>query len=117
MLRVEIYEERENYRSVGIEVTAHVFDFEFELALAALLGALESEMLEEVSGTVGPVRLCARAGVYPDSDGRCLGVWRMLRGNLSRQHAISNSAQRPSRAKSIHTVKPLLRVVLSVFAP
>jgi len=117
MLRVEIYEERENYRSVGIEVTAHVFDFEFELALAALLGALESEMLEEVSGTVGPVRLCARTGVYPDSDGRCLGVWRVLRGNLSRQYIVSRCARRDFRTKSVLTVKPLPRVVLSVFAP
>lgn len=53
----------------------------FLLALSAH-SYLESKVLEEVCSAVGLVGLGARAGIYPDSDSRCLGVGGVLGGNL-----------------------------------
>lgn len=76
-------------RRVGVEVPAHVLDFQLELRLRALLRALERQMLKEVGGAVGLVRLCARAGVDPDAYGRRLGVGGVLGGDLSGQLMLS----------------------------
>lgn len=56
---------------VGVEVTAHVLDFQLELVLGTLLSTLEGQVLEEVGGAIGAVSLGARAGIYPDADGGC----------------------------------------------
>ena len=45
---------------------------------------LECKVLQEVCGAVGLVRLGARAGIYPHTNSRSLGVWRVLGGNLSK---------------------------------
>jgi hypothetical protein len=94
--------ECESHRSVGVQVATHVLNLELELALAALLGSLqrlldcvfridddsmavvvylEGKVLEEVSSAVGLVGLCAAAGIDPNTDGRGLGVGRVLGGN------------------------------------
>lgn len=52
------------------------------MRLAALLRALEGEMLEEVCGTIGLVSLCARAGIDPDSDSGGLRIWGVLGRDL-----------------------------------
>jgi hypothetical protein len=65
-------------------VTSHVLNFEFQLVLRALLGALEGEMLEEVGGTVGLVGFGAGAGIDPDADGRGLGEGGVLGGDLEK---------------------------------
>lgn len=71
---------------VGVEVSTHVLDFELQLLLRSLLGALsivlasiatasctsiylESEMLQEVRSSIGLIRLSARSSIYPDTDG------------------------------------------------
>lgn len=83
-------------------MAAHVLNLQLQLALAALLGALcivsanlwycsfdcggwylEGKVLEEVCGAIGLVRLSAASGVYPDTNGRGLGVWGVLGGDLS----------------------------------
>lgn len=51
--------------------------------LATLLSALKGQVLEEVGGAVGLVRLCARASVNPHADGGRLRIRGVLRGNLS----------------------------------
>jgi hypothetical protein len=43
---------------------------------------LKSKMLEEVGGTIGLVRFCAAAGIYPNTNGRCLGPRGVLSGDL-----------------------------------
>lgn len=74
---------------------------------------LEGKVLEEVGGSVGLVGLSARAGIDPHTDGRCLGPWGVLgsdlRGRVNCSPGVSD--------RSAHTVKPLLRVVLSVLEP
>lgn len=45
---------------------------------------LESQVLEEVRGAVGLVRLGARAGIDPHADRRRLRPWRVLSGDLYR---------------------------------
>ncbi len=49
-------------------MTAHVLDLELEALLRAPLGALEGEVLEEVSGTVILLRLVGAAGVDEHAD-------------------------------------------------
>ena len=61
---------------------AHVLNFELELGLGALGGALEGEVLEEVGGAVGAVGFGARAGVDPHADGGGLGVGGVFGGDL-----------------------------------
>jgi hypothetical protein len=56
-------------RGVGVKVSAEVLDLKLELVLTPLAGALESHVLEEVSGSRGLIRLGARTGVDPYSDG------------------------------------------------
>lgn len=70
-------------------------------------------MLEEVGGAVGLVCLGARAGIDPHADGRRLCPWGVLGSNL-RGRVNGSPAARAGRGR---TVKPLLRVVLSVLEP
>lgn len=56
-------------RGVSVEVSAEVLNLELELVLTPLARALEGHVLEEVSGSRGLVRLGARTGVDPYSDG------------------------------------------------
>ena len=53
---------------VGIEVTAHVLNFDFELLLGAFFRALEGQVLQKVRHAVVLGRLVTRSGVNPDSD-------------------------------------------------
>lgn len=46
---------------------------------------LEGQVLEEVSGAAGLVRLGSRTGIDPNTDGRGLGPGGVLGGNLSKQ--------------------------------
>jgi hypothetical protein len=119
-------------------VAAHVLNLELQLLLGALLGALrgalvsdamhrqchchcrarvrsylEGEMLEEVCGSVCPVRLGAAASIDPHADGRRLGPRRVLGSDL--RHGVNCS--RNSSARVRPTVKPLERVVDSVLEP
>lgn len=67
-------------------MSTHVLDFELQLLLRSLLGALsivlasittahiefpylESKMLQEVCGSIGLVRLSAGSSIYPNTDG------------------------------------------------
>lgn len=59
---------RKAYRCVGVEVAAHVFNFQLELLLRSVAGALEGEMLEEVSCAVGLVGFCAAASIDPHAN-------------------------------------------------
>ena len=59
---------------VGVEVSSEVLDLELELVLAPLAGSLERHVLEEVSGSVGRVRLGAGPSIDPDADRGRLGV-------------------------------------------
>ena len=119
-------------------MAAHVLDFEFELVLRALVGALsqtsepqanpatpalnaanattscvqvylESEVLEEVSGSVGGLSLGSGAGIDKDTDGGRLGVGRVLSGDLDPGDQFGGQGQ--ARAAFGHTVRPFLRVV------
>ena len=45
---------------------------------------LEGQVLEEVSGTVGLVRLSTRAGIDPHTNSRGLGPGGVIGGNLDR---------------------------------
>jgi hypothetical protein len=74
---------------------------------------LEGEMLEEVRGAVGLVRLCAAAGVDPHADRRRLGPRGVLGSDL--RHRVNCSPARSSGGRP--TVKPLERVVDSVLEP
>jgi hypothetical protein len=56
-------------RSVGVQVSSEVLNFEFELVLRSLAGALEGHVFEEVSSSRGLVGFGARTGVDPYSDG------------------------------------------------
>jgi hypothetical protein len=73
-------------------VAAHVLDLELELRLAALGGALEGQVLEEVCGTIGLVGLGARTSVDPDTDGAGLGVRRVLSRDLSEERSADCAA-------------------------
>lgn len=74
---------------------------------------LECKVLEEVRGSVGLVRLSAAAGVNPHTDGRRLGPWRVLGRDL--RGRVNGSPN--GYAELVRTVKPLERVVDSVFEP
>jgi hypothetical protein len=63
-------------------MATHVLNLELELRLAALRGALEGQVLEEVCGSIGLVGLGARAGIDPDTDGAGLGVGGVLSRDL-----------------------------------
>jgi hypothetical protein len=89
-----------SYRSVGVEVSAHVLNLKLQLVLGALVGALnifirrslrrlrlrvsdlEGEVLEEVRGSVGLVSLCPATGIDPHADRGGLSPWRVISGNL-----------------------------------
>lgn len=68
-------------RGVGVEVAAHVLNVELELVLGSLVGALEGQMLEKVSGSVVVGVFVSRAGVDPHSDGGGLNQRVGLGGN------------------------------------
>jgi hypothetical protein len=53
-----------------------------EIASRMIIANLESKMLQKVCGAVGLVSLCAAAGVYPNTNGRCLGPGRVLGSDL-----------------------------------
>ncbi len=74
---------------------------------------LEGKVLEEVRGSIGLVRLSARTGIDPHADGRRLGPWRVLGSDLRKRVNCSPDVS----PTVVHTVKPLLRVVLSVLEP
>jgi len=113
-------------------MATHVFYLELELLLGALRGSLypnvspsphpsplslspylERKVLQEVCGSVRLVRLCAAAGVDPNTDGRRLGPRGVLGSDL---HTGVNCIAQSSRGVR-RTVKPLLRVVDSVLEP
>lgn len=75
---------------------------------------LESKMLKEVCGAVGPISLCAASGVDPDTNSGGLSPGRVLRGNL---HALVNTILLSMFNMTFPTVKPLLNVVVSVLVP
>lgn len=132
MLDKAVFELVGAYRCVCVEVTAHVLYLQFQLLLRALLGSLwptlasrtiplpstvcsylESKVLQEVCGSVGPVRLRPASSIDPDTDGGSLGPRRMLGSDLRRRvNYYSRSSQRV-----LHTVKPFFSVVDSVLEP
>lgn len=79
---------------------AHVLDFELQLVLRPLVGALhtvsrayfsiksiaylEGKVLEEVSSSVRPVSLCPATRIEPHADSRGLSPWRVLGSDLTR---------------------------------
>ena len=82
-------------------MAAHVLDLELELRLAALGGALEGQVLEEVCGTIGLVGLGARTGVNPDTDGAGLGVGRVLSRDLLGERSADCAATEGQRINGI----------------
>jgi hypothetical protein len=48
-------------------VTAHVFNFQLKLALSALVGALEGQVFQKVSGSIGLVGFGTGSGVDVDA--------------------------------------------------
>lgn len=50
-------------------MTTHVLNFELKLSLGPLVGALEGQMLKEVSGSIGLVGFSTRSGIDVDTDG------------------------------------------------
>lgn len=52
-----------SYRGVGVQVTTHVLNFQLKLALSALVGALEGQVFQEVSGSIGLVGFGTGSGV------------------------------------------------------
>jgi hypothetical protein len=73
------------------------------IAIGSVCPYLERKVLQEVGSAVGLVRLGAASSIDPYTDRRRLGPWGVLGSDLRRHGG--------------HTVKPLPRVVDSVFAP
>ena len=89
-----------SYRCVGVEVSAHVLNFEFQLVLRPLVCALyqgqwpappvgsghvrhlEGQVLKEVRGSVRLIGLCSATSVNPHANGRSLSPWRVLGRDL-----------------------------------
>lgn len=103
------------YRSVRIQVSAHVLNLELELLLCPALGALEGEMLKEVRNTVRLVGLSPAARIDPDTARRSLRIGRVLGRDLLR--VSQGPAFVVSRPPLGLTVKPFLRVVVWVTWP
>jgi hypothetical protein len=83
------------------------------IAIGSVCPYLESKVLQEVGSAVGLVRLGAASSIDPYTDRRRLGPWGVLGSDLRRRVNCSPAAW----CHGGHTVKPLPRVVDSVFAP
>lgn len=62
-------------RCVGVEMSTNIFNLELQSVLGATPGALESHVLEEMSGSVGSISLRPRPSIYPDANCSSLRVW------------------------------------------
>ena len=61
-------------RRVSVKVGTNILNLKFESVLGTTAGALESHMLEEVSGSVRDIGLRPGTRVYPDTDRSGLSV-------------------------------------------
>jgi hypothetical protein len=50
-------------------VTTHVLNFKLKLSLGSLVGALEGQMLKEVSSSIGLIGFSTRSGIDVNTDG------------------------------------------------
>jgi hypothetical protein len=61
-------------RCVSIEVCTNVLNLKLQSVLGATAGTLEGHVLEEVSSSVGGIRLRPGTGIYPDTNGSGLSM-------------------------------------------